>query len=1143
MKRIIFILFLLVATSKLFAQSSIILPNGTVIPSFTQATRPVNPVKGQLIYQTDGSTGLYIWNGTAWTAVSSGGSGNSGTVTNVTANSPLSVTNGSTTPAITIQQANGTTNGFLSSTDWNTFNNKQNTLPNANTATSGILTSADWNTFNNKQNPLPNANATTSGILTSADWNTFNNKQNPLSNANATTSGILTSADWNTFNNKQNPLSNANATTSGILTSADWNTFNNKQNPLPDANATTSGILTSADWNTFNSKQSPLSNANSTTSGILTSADWNTFNNKQNPLSNANATTSGILTSADWNTFNNKQNPLPDANATTSGILTSADWNTFNNKQNPLSNANATASGILTSADWNTFNNKFTLPVLNSGSLLFSNGSTISQNNSKLFWDNTNFKLGVGTNILTFPLHVSSQLSPINNGNTSLWIVSSIGASTGSRLVMGTRNGNPTIGATNDLHAQWETLDLNPGGLIRIPYYPNAKILSTNSEGLLKSLNVENGIKIQNDTLQLGGVLKKNTIISLNSKEFTFQGGGVEPSVTVDSYSNSPTIITTQNSFGQSFVAQTTGILNKVSVNVGRPQYTGTGQYILNKGEGYYGGETLSIGNFSLPPYSPSTYAEINLNQPVVAGQVYTLTIGGYGGQMILALAPNNIAGKYYYDIATPENNYDLSLKLYETETPVDLLKIDGTTKAIAVKGSTNVQIESMAGTGIRNVVVAADGTLSSSSAALNSVTSVTATTPMQVTNSTTTPVISMSQANSTTNGYLSSTDWNTFNNKQNTLFNANATTSGILTSTDWNIFNTKQNALSNASASTNGILTSTDWNTFNNKYNLPSLTNGSILFSNGSNISQSNANLFWDNANKALGIGTTSPSAGLHIHGYGWDNGFRISSGSNVGPAVYLDGDTDFALISTGTGAGSGPNKFGVYDATANQYRMIIDNSGAMGVGTSNPATKLEVNGLAGLKVSSTHGATGLTDWISGNFGGQTGNRLVFGIFNQTATIGGHNSDLNEWRNLALNPNGANVGIGTDSPTANFDVVGTVRLRTGATENAVLVSDANGNASWNSKTPLRTASVAITVPPTVTLGGTTTHGMAEVEWVHNLGYQPIIMITNEQANEYSLMEYVRTSYYHVDNNTLKIRCTNAAGGIAQGTFRILIVN
>ena len=46
-----------------------------------------------------------------------------GTVTAVTASSPL-FSSGGTTPNITIQVANSTQNGYLSSTDWNTFNNK-----------------------------------------------------------------------------------------------------------------------------------------------------------------------------------------------------------------------------------------------------------------------------------------------------------------------------------------------------------------------------------------------------------------------------------------------------------------------------------------------------------------------------------------------------------------------------------------------------------------------------------------------------------------------------------------------------------------------------------------------------------------------------------------------------------------------------------------------------------------------------------------------------------------------------------------------------------------------------------------------------------------------------------------------------------
>lgn len=59
--------------------------------------------------------------------------------------------------------------------------------------------------------------------------------------------------------------------------------------------------------------------------------------------------------------------------------------------------ASATNRGALSSADWTTFNNKFTLPALTSGSVLFSNGTTIAQDNANFFWDDTNNRLGIGT--------------------------------------------------------------------------------------------------------------------------------------------------------------------------------------------------------------------------------------------------------------------------------------------------------------------------------------------------------------------------------------------------------------------------------------------------------------------------------------------------------------------------------------------------------------------------------------------------------------------------------------------------------------------------------------------------------------------------------------------------------------------------
>lgn len=61
------------------------------------------------------------YNGSNWTPVTLP---TGGTVTSVSATAPISVLTPTSTPAISMTQANATTNGWLSSADWNTFNNK-----------------------------------------------------------------------------------------------------------------------------------------------------------------------------------------------------------------------------------------------------------------------------------------------------------------------------------------------------------------------------------------------------------------------------------------------------------------------------------------------------------------------------------------------------------------------------------------------------------------------------------------------------------------------------------------------------------------------------------------------------------------------------------------------------------------------------------------------------------------------------------------------------------------------------------------------------------------------------------------------------------------------------------------------------------
>ena len=44
-------------------------------------------------------------------------------------------------------------------------------------------------------------------------------------------------------------------------------------------------------------------------------------------------------------------------------------------------------------------------------------------------------------------------------------------------------------------------------------------------------------------------------------------------------------------------------------------------------------------------------------------------------------------------------------------------------------------------------------------------------------------------------------------------------------------------------------------------------------------------------------------------------------------------------------------------------------------------------------------------------------------------------------------------IGIGTETPSANLDLIGTMRLRNGAAAGKILTSDANGNATWQTGT------------------------------------------------------------------------------------------
>jgi len=66
-----------------------------------------------------------------------GGGGGGGSVNSVTGTAPIASTGGSN-PDMSISQATTSTNGYLSSTDWNTFNNKGSGTVTSVTGTSPV---------------------------------------------------------------------------------------------------------------------------------------------------------------------------------------------------------------------------------------------------------------------------------------------------------------------------------------------------------------------------------------------------------------------------------------------------------------------------------------------------------------------------------------------------------------------------------------------------------------------------------------------------------------------------------------------------------------------------------------------------------------------------------------------------------------------------------------------------------------------------------------------------------------------------------------------------------------------------------------------------------------------------------------------
>jgi hypothetical protein len=270
--------------------------NGTAISAATSGTDYAPATSGSSILYGNAAGGfsnVTIGSGVSFAAGTLSATGSGGTVTSVTGTAPV-VSSGGTTPAISMPAATNSVNGYLTSTDWNTFNGKGSGTVTSVSGTAGRITSTGGATpvidlVSGIATPGTTGSVSLIPVVT---IDTYGRVTSITTAANP--QGTVTSVAALTLGTTGTDLSStvATGTTTPVITLQ-----------VPTASAANRGALSAADWTTFNNKGSGTVTSVTGTAPVVSSGGT------APAISMAAATTSvnGYLTSTDWTTFNSKQ--------------------------------------------------------------------------------------------------------------------------------------------------------------------------------------------------------------------------------------------------------------------------------------------------------------------------------------------------------------------------------------------------------------------------------------------------------------------------------------------------------------------------------------------------------------------------------------------------------------------------------------------------------------------------------------------------------------------------------------------------------------------------------------------------------------------------------------------------------------------
>ena len=456
------------------------------------------------------------------------------------------------------------------------------------------------------------------------------------------------------------------------------------------------------------------------------------------------------------------------------------------------------------------------------------------------------------------------------------------------------------------------------------------------------------------------------------------------------------------------------------------------------------------------------------------------------GGVDFGAIQTNGTTGdfEFYVNIDGTSGGYYQSIILKRDSTKIDFLISNAINTTINSSGLTSSAFIKTGGTSAQ--FLKADGSVDSTAYGTGTVTSVTASSPLASSGGTT-PNITIQQASGSQSGFLSSTDWTTFNSKQNALTNPVTGTGSA----------------------------------------------GQVAYWSSASAITGESNLFWDSTNDRLGIGFSNPSQPLEVSkSQNADTAIQVTnlnSGVSATAQFFADnGTTRTQFFHTGTNYGTlgviEANQGGIYNLTSAGIALVAAGaSGILRFATGGTTTRLTI--------SSTGAATFSNDVT-----------VHSGLGTSVLNIGGTNGDYASAINFIGNNTFKNWQVGS-----NTGVQGSLEIRSSTVAGGtsfttpVFSLSSTGAATFSSSVTTRNATTSASVNPSVMGAGEmmSTGSQAGYFWENRSGG------VTSNSNWYGWYNASGINHlYNGSSNLISINGSNGNFGIGDSNpLQKLIVN